>query len=228
MDLIEAIRRRKSIRKFKPDPVPRDVLREILGIASRAPSAMNTQPWEFVVMAGEVLERVRRANLEKLHAGQALQPEHPVIGWPQDSVYRRRQVELGMALFRLMDIPRNDPVKRMQWLERGFRYFDAPAAVILAADRMLGTGEPLLDLGAVMQTLCLAALDHGLGTCIEDQGVMYPDVIREQTGIPAQKRLIIAIAIGYPEEDFPANRIESLREPVDDVTTWCGFDGDEG
>jgi len=228
MDLIEAIRRRKSIRKFKPDPVPRAVLREILGIASRAPSAMNTQPWEFVVIAGEVLERVRRANLEKLHAGQALQPEHPVIGWPQDSVYRRRQVELGMALFRLMDIPRNDPVKRMQWLERGFRYFDAPAAIILAADRMLGNGEPLLDLGAVMQTLCLAALDYGLGTCIEDQGVMYPDVIREQTGIPAQKRLIIAIAIGYPEEDFPANRIESLREPVDDVTTWCGFDGDEG
>jgi nitroreductase len=228
MDLIEAIRKRKSIRKFKPDPVPRAVLREILGIASRAPSAMNTQPWEFIVIAGEVLERVRRANLEKLHAGQALQPEHLVIGWPQDSVYRRRQVELGMALFRLMDIPRNDPVKRMQWLERGFRYFDAPAAIILAADRMLGTGEPLLDLGAVMQTLCLAALDYGLGTCIEDQGVMYPDVIREQTGIPAQKRLIIAIAIGYPEEDFPANRIESLREPVDDITTWYGFDGIEG
>lgn len=228
MDLIEAIRKRKSIRKFKPDPVPRAVLREILGIASRAPSAMNTQPWEFIVIAGEVLERVRRANIEKLHAGQALQPEHLVIGWPQDSVYRRRQVELGMALFRLMDIPRNDPVKRMQWLERGFRYFDAPAAIILAADRMLGTGEPLLDLGAVMQTLCLAALDYGLGTCIEDQGVMYPDVIREQTGIPAQKRLIIAIAIGYPEEDFPANRIESLREPVDDITTWYGFDGIEG
>lgn len=72
MDLIEAIRKRKSIRKFKPDPVPQGVLREILEIASRAPSAMNTQPWEFVVIAGEVLERIRRANLEKLHAGQAL------------------------------------------------------------------------------------------------------------------------------------------------------------
>ncbi|MCX5906666.1 MAG: nitroreductase family protein, partial [Deltaproteobacteria bacterium] len=84
-----------------------------------------------------------------------------------------------------------------------------------------------LDIGAVMQTLCLAALDYGLGTCIEDQGIMYPEVIREYTGIPDTKRLIVSIAIGYPEDHFPANRIESLREPVDSITTWCGFDGEE-
>jgi nitroreductase len=83
---------------------------------------------------------------------------------------------------------------------------------------------PLLDIGAVMQSICLAALSRGLGTCIEDQGVMYPEVIREFAEIPASKRIIISIAIGYPDWSFPANRVESAREPIDSTTTWCGFE----
>ena len=81
-----------------------------------------------------------------------------------------------------------------------------------------------MDVGAVMQNICLAALNYGLGTCIEDQGVMYPDVVRKFADISESKRIIIAIAIGYPNWDFPANRVESTREPVESITTWCGFE----
>lgn len=83
--------------------------------------------------------------------------------------------------------------------ERGFRYFDAPAAIIILVDKSLTENGPLLDIGAVIQTICLAALNYGLGTCIEDQGVMYPEVLRELAGIPESKRIIISIAIGYPD-----------------------------
>ena len=69
-----------------------------------------------------------------------------------------------------------------------------------------------LDIGAVMQTICLAALHYGLGTCIEDQGVMYPAVLRKFAGIPESRRIIISIAVGYPDWDFPANKVESARE----------------
>ena len=82
---------------------------------------------------------------------------------------------------------------------------------------------PLIDIGAVMQNICLAALDHGLGTCIEDQGVMYPEVLREFTDIADNRRIVIAIAIGYPDPDFPANRLVSAREPIDSITQWIGF-----
>jgi nitroreductase len=119
-----------------------------------------------------------------------------------------------------MDIPREDVEKRVWWLERGFRFFDAPMAIIIATDKVLGEAGPLLDLGAVMQNICLAALQFGLGTCIEDQGVLYPEVFREQAGIPPSKRLMIAIAIGYPDPDFPANQIRSEREPAETLTTW--------
>lgn len=224
MDIVEAIRTRKSIRNFKPDPVPKEVLREILEIATRAPSAMNTQPWEFIVLAGDLLEKVKRANVEMLNSGESPRPEHSAVGWPSDSVYRQRQVELAKQLFQLMEIPREDKEKRARWMERGFRYFDAPAAIIVLADRSLSEAGPLLDIGAVMQNICLAALNYNLGTCIEDQGVMYPDVLRKFAGIPESKRIIIAIAIGYPNRDFPANRVESARAPIGSITTWCGFE----
>jgi len=224
MDVIEAVKKRKSIRGYKPDPVPKEVLGQILELASHAPSAMNTQPWEFIVLTGDVLENVRRSNVELLNSGAPPNPEHVVAGWPRESIYRQRQVNLAKQLFQLMDIPREDKEKRAKWLERGFRYFDAPAAIILSTDRCLSESGPLLDIGAAIQTICLAALHFGLETCIEDQGTMYPEVLRKHAHIPESKRIIVAIAIGYPDWDFPANKVESEREPIKNVTTWLGFD----
>ncbi len=223
MDVIEAINKRSSIRGFKQEPVSGETLKEILETAVRAPSALNSQPWEFAVITGEALDKIRKANAEKINRGDESQAEHITGLWPRDSVYRKRQVELGKELFRLMDIGREDKEKRRAWQERGFRFFDAPAAIIVMTDKVLPKSGPLLDIGMVVQNICLAAVAKDLGTCIEDQGVFYPEVIREITGIPETKRLIIGIAIGYPDWDFPANKLETSREPVDSLTTWIGF-----
>jgi len=110
-----------------------------------------------------------------------------------------------------------------QWLDLGFRFFDAPAAMIIVVDESIIERAPLLDIGAVMQSICLAALHHGLGTCIEDQGAMYPDVLRRFAGIPESKKIMVSIAVGYPDWQFPANKVESARESLDAITTWCGF-----
>ncbi|MEE4357817.1 MAG: nitroreductase [Desulfococcaceae bacterium] len=223
MNITEAIRKRKSIRNFKKDPVPQEIIREILETACRAPSAMNTQPWEFTVITKAVLDSVRKGILEKFRAGEKPHSEHSVTGWPPDSVYRRRQVELAKQLFHLLDIKREDMDKRTKWLERGFRFFNAPAAIIISADRVLAEGTPVFDIGVLTQTVCLAALHYNLGTCIQDQGVMYPEVLRKYCNIPDSRQIIIAIAIGYPDWDFPANQLETPREPLDKITTWCGF-----
>jgi len=222
MDVIEAVKMRKSVRDFKPDPVSKKILKEILQIASRAPSAENTQPWEFTVIVGDVLENVKQANLADLNSGIFPNPEYKVVKWPRDSIYRRRQVEIAKQLFKLMDIPREDKAKRDRWMERGFRYFNAPAAIIITMDRSLPESRPLLDIGAVMQNICLVALRYDLGTCIANQGVGYPEVLRRIAGIPASQQLVTSIAIGYPNWVFPANAVESSREPIDNITTWCG------
>ncbi len=224
MEFETVVMSRRSIRKFKPDPVSRDTITSVLSLAGRAPSAMNTQPWEFFVISGQPLEKIRQDNIAALRAGIPPKPEHALSGWPQDSVFRRRQVDLGKQLFTLMKIPRDDMPQRISWMERGYRYFDAPVAVIITYDAAFTPPGPLLDIGAVMQTLCLAATDAGLATCIEDQGVHYPDVIRRHAPIPESKIMAVAIAVGYPDPDFPANRVKSERETVDRMATWTGFE----
>ncbi|HBH86852.1 MAG TPA: nitroreductase [Syntrophaceae bacterium] len=223
MNSNEMIYKRKSIRGFKSDPVAKDMLVRILNTACRAPSAMNTQPWEFIVMTGDVLEKVRVAIVDKLNMKAPMHPDHHAVSWSNDSIYRERQIALAKKLFELMGISREDKKKRAAWLERGFRFFDAPVGILLLTDKSLSDPGPLLDLGAVMQTLCIAALHFGLGTCIEDQGVLYPEVLREIVQIPDDKKIIIAIAIGYPDWDFPANALTSDRETLENNTRWIGF-----
>lgn len=225
MDIIEAIKTRKSIRKFKPDPIPKETLREILEIAARAPSAENTQPWEFYVIAGETLDTIRKENVENLKSGKIFPEEmaHVHVQRPKGSIFRERQVDIAKQLFKLMDIQREDKVKRAAWMENGFRYFDAPAVIIIAADDSLPIQGTYLDVGSCMHNICLTALNYGLHTCIENQGISYSDVIRRHTGMPDNKRLVCAIAIGYPDWTFPANQVKSPREPVDNTTTWCGL-----
>ena len=223
MNVIEAINKRKSIRGFKSDPVSKEVLSKILESACRAPSAMNTQPWEFIVVTGDVLNRLRTAIVDRLNQKEQMHPEHEVVSWSNDSIYRNRQVELAKKIFNLMNIPREDKKKRAAWLERGFRFFDAPVVILLLTDKSLSDAGPLLDLGAALQNICLSALHFGLGTCIEDQGVLYPGVLREILQIPDNKKIIMAIAIGYPDWDFPANALSSGRESLDKNTRWIGF-----
>jgi nitroreductase len=221
MDLIEAIKSRKSIRGYKPDPVPKEVLKEILEVASRAPSSMNTQPWEVTIIAGEVIEKIKRANIKKLSSGEVPKPD-VVRGERYTDKYRERQVAIGIQLFQLMNIAREDREKRAEWMKRGLQFFDAPAAIILSMDKSLGEVAQF-DLGAISQTIALTALNYGLGTCIQGAGLMYPDVIRKLTGIPESRKINICLTIGYPDWDFPANKVQSEREPVENFTTWHGI-----
>jgi len=221
MDIVEAVRSRKSIREYKPDPVPKEILREILDISIRSPSTMNTQPWEITVVTGEILENIRKGNIEMLNSGAKPNPETPHK--PSEGKYRQRQVDLAIQIFNLMGIAREDKEKRAEWIQRGFRLFNAPAAFILSRDKSLDESAlSLLDIGAITQTICLVALNYGLGTCIGDQGIMFPEVVRKFTGIPESKRIMICIAIGYPDWDFPANKLKTNREPIDSIVTWCG------
>ncbi|MBW1642953.1 MAG: nitroreductase [Deltaproteobacteria bacterium] len=220
MEIIEAIMKRKSIRDFKPDPISKEVLEKILEISVRSPSGVNKQPWEFAILTGEVLEKIKSGNIEAYESGKKGDYGR---GGALDSIYRDRQVNLAKELFRLMDIQREDQEKRAEWLKCGYRYFNAPAAIIILVDEIFPEPGPLMDIGAVIQTLCLAALHYEFGTCITAQGKAYPDVIRKYADIPTSKRMVMAIAIGYPNWDYPANKIETPREPVKNITTWHGF-----
>lgn len=218
MELLEAIATRKSVRGYKPTPVPREVLAELLRIAVRSPSGLNTQPWEIVVLTGKALDEVKRTNAELLEAGAPITAD--ISSERPTGIYRDRQVAVAKQLFQLKGIAREDRAKRDEWDKKQARFLDAPAAIVVAIDKV-NYPRAVMDAGLLVQTLALSALHFGLGTCIQQASVNYPDVIRRVAHLPESKMIVIGVAIGYPDWADPANRVKTEREPLENVVTWC-------
>ena len=215
---------RRSIRGFKPDPVAKALVKEIIEIAMRAPSSMNTQPWNFHVVAGDVLNRIRAGNTERNLAGVPHSREFRV-GGAFEGAHRDRQIGVAKQLFSAMGIARDDSEKRQDWVMRGFRQFDAPVSIVITYDRILHGGDDApFDCGAVSNALVNAAWSRGLGCVINSQGIMQSPVVREHALIPEDQVIMKCIAMGYPDEDFPANAVVSHRKSVDEAAVFLGFD----
>jgi nitroreductase len=227
VDVIEAIRIRRSIRVFRPDPVPRKVLQELLDVGRWAPSGGNVQPWYFEVLAGETLAKATARLVEKATTWNGkdyvdTRPDLPRTGPYSDRLSPRRQ-----QLKELQDPIRYPPgtkdveAKQLEHREHMLRFFDAPAVVIICADDR--GPNSIVSIGAVAQTICLAALTYGLGTCIMGIPVLWPDIFRELLNIPRDRAIVTSIAIGYPDLSAPINRFQRPREPLDNLAGWHGL-----
>jgi len=215
---------RRSIRGFKREPVPKPLIKEIIGIAMRAPSSLNTQPWNFYVVAGAPLDRIRAGNTERNLAGVPDSREFRSHGG-YEGAHRERQIEIAKQLFAAMGIERYDQEKRKDWVLRGFRQFDAPVSVVVTYDRSIHGGDIApFDCGAVANALVNAAWSRGLGCVINSQGIMQSPVVREHAGIPDDQVIMICVAMGWPDDAFPANAVVSDRKSVEDAAVFIGFD----
>lgn len=223
-DLETIVFERRSVRGYKDQTVPRELLEEIIRIAQRAPSSMNTQPWHFHVLTGEPLERIRKGNTEKMLAGSAVDREIP-LNHGYEGVHRDRQVEIAVQLFEAMGIARDDKARRQDWVMRGFRQFDAPVSVVITVDKELAHDTIAhFDCGAATYGLVLAAWSKGLGTVINGQGIMQSTVVRENAHIPDNQVIMTCVAMGYPDEEFVANHVQSRRAVTEAVASFVGFD----
>ncbi len=218
MELLEAIQNRKSIREFKPDPVPRVLLQEILQAALRAPSAINTQPWECWVVGGEVLQQLSQ---EMYAEGAKESPSRADFKLTEiwKGAYLNRMRENGKGLFGLLGIDRQDKEKRKAFSLSMYKFFDAPQVIFLCLDSSLGDYS-IFDCGCFTQSICLLATSKGLGTCIQHSAVNYPDIIRRYVPIPAGKKILVAISIGYPDEEAIVNQFRSSRDPLTKFVQW--------
>lgn len=220
MDIIEAIQKRHSIRAFKKDAVPDAILKNILNVSLRAPSWTNIQPWEFTVIGGTVMKEVQKTLDRAERSGLNASPDIP---WPNlPDAYNNRRRELGLSIYKIKNISREDSAKRQEWAIAGIRFFDAPNGIIFYYDRGLNQWS-LLDIGLLMQNIMLAALDYGLGTCPEATVTRFPQVLRGLLNIPQSKIIVCGIGIGYPLESDPLNQYISPREPLEKVSNWLGF-----
>jgi nitroreductase len=220
----EVVLGRRSIRGYLTKPVPRALIEEVIALAMRAPSSMNTQPWNFHVLTGEPLDRIRAGNTERNLAGVPHSREFRT-GQAFAGRHRERQIGVAKQLFSAMGIAREDQAMRHDWVMRGFRQFDAPVCVIVTYDRDLAESDDTpFDCGAVTNALVNAAWSRGLGAVINSQGIMQSPVVREHAGIPDDQVIMKSIALGWPDETFPANAVVSERKSVDEAAVFVGFD----
>jgi nitroreductase len=222
MDFIEVLRARRSIRAFKPDPIPADTIKKIMEQALWAPSWANTQPWEFAVASGDKLKEIVKQFLakgeEKPYPDIARPPEFPE---PYMSRIKALQPPGGRA-----------PTKEYMDRRRisNFNHYGAPVVIYVLIDRSFFYQAKginfwsLYDCGAVSQNIGLLAANYGLGTVQQAQAVTFPDILRKVLGVPESKLFAIGISIGYPNWDDPEMKGQrSSREPVDKVVKYYGF-----
>ncbi len=223
MDIVEAINKRKSIRAFKPDPVPQAILKEIMELALRAPSWGNSQPWDFVIATGSKLEEIKQGFTEK--AGQESMPD---VARPQEfpEPYGSRRRPLTNKPPEATEVRRENIDRRV----RNPRLYGAPCVIYICTGRSFYfqskgiNAWPIFDCGLVAENIMLLATSYGLGTIALAQAVTYPDVIRKVLGVPDSLLIVLGIAIGYPDWDDSVNQRRSVREPVSQVVKWYGFD----
>lgn len=223
MDVIEAIRIRRSIRAFKSDPVPQKTVQEILDIACWAPSGGNVQPWHFIVLSGKVLENVKARLVEKAKTwnGTTYPDAKPDI--PRTSGYPPLLAPRWQKQSATEDTVLYPPgieveAKKLERREYMLRFFDAPTAIIVCAEDR--GASAIISIGTICQTICLTAVTYGLGTCLMGIPVLWPEIFRELLNIPKDKTIITSIAIGHPDLKAPINNFQRFREPLDNLVKW--------
>ena len=215
---------RRSIRGYKPDPIPKQVIEEVLELAVRSPSSMNTQPWHLYVVTGEPLDKIRKENTERNISGVPPSREIRTPNKGYEGHHRERQIEIAVQLFQKMGIERDYKEGRQDWVLRGFRQFDAPLSIVVTFDReLLDDDISKFDCGGIVNGLVTAGWSKGLGAVINSQVIMQSPVVREYAGIPDDQVIMICVAMGYPDDSFPANEVVSKRKSISELATFVGF-----
>lgn len=221
MEVTEAIKERRSARAFKADPVPRDVLKEIMEQAIHAPSWANTQPWEFAIATGKPLAAIQKGFLERGEQEPRSEVARP-CEFPEP--YLSRIQALAPKGF----TPTKEDMEQRRI--RNYKNYGAPAVIYVLIDQSMFHQSKginvwsVYDCGSTVQNIMLLATNYGLATVAQAQAVIYPDIIRSVIDIPIEKLIAIGIAIGYPNWEDPANKMRTEREPLDKVATWYGFE----
>ena len=216
----EAVRTRRSVRAFKPDPVARETLEKILELARFAPNGSNIQPWHVYVTAGQTRDAICR---DIMAADDAELPGHDEEyqyypeEWFEPLLARRRQ--LGKELYGLVGVPKGDREAMKRQQARNYVFFDAPVGLFFSLDKRNRYGG-WMDMGGFLQTAMLAARSFGLHTCPQQSFSKYHRIVRQHVPIPEDHILVCGMALGYADESAEVNRLEPAREPVEGFTTF--------
>lgn len=211
---------RRSVRAFKPVPLPREVVEQILEDASTAPSGGNTQPWRVYVVTGAFKDALTDRLVKAFRAGDMPAPAH--FPDPLPDTYRARVMDFGARYYASLNIDRNDVASRMRQTERNFSFFDAPVGLIIGIDRRLKP-HSWIDIGLFAQNLMIAAKARGIDTCPQVAFAQLHDQIASHLQMPDEEITAFGISMGYADAEAPVNQTRTPRQSVPDFARMLGF-----
>lgn len=221
----EAIRGRRSIRAFKPDPVARALVEHLLDVAARAPSGTNMQPWRAYVLSAAAKQGLTDA-LAREHGAPAAEPrEAEYRYYPAEffDPYLSRRRKVGFDLYGLLGIKRGETERMAHQHGRNLLFFDAPVGLIFTIDRRLEIGS-WLDYGMFLQNVMIAARGHGLETCVQAAFAPFHRTLREHLPISEGEVVVCGMSLGYADPDAPENKLDTERSPASDFATFIGWE----
>jgi nitroreductase len=202
---------RRSIRAFRPEPIPRAELTALFEAAQRAPSWCNVQPWRVAITEPPATHALAAALVAAARSGFP-QAEVPFpIDYPPP--YREHRIACGKALYEAMGIAREDKAGRYDAWLRNYELFDAPHAAIVSCDRRLGP-YAYVDVGVWLGYLLTAAAALGIDTCPMASVAAYPAVLRRALPIAETDAILFGLVLGRADPDAPANACRTTRAPV--------------
>jgi len=215
MDLLKVIKERKSIRAFTPDPIPKETIEEILKLAILAPSAINLQPWDLIVVTGEERERLSRRLIKAYKEKKISCGPGNVKPLPKTFAKRgAKTLELMNPFFEEMGVDPNQFIN-----EGSCNFYGSPVAILLCLDDSFPNAR-FVDIGLILGYLLLAAHVSDLATCPIGLITAYQEEIKDTLNIPESKNVVIGLALGYPDEKSPINRFKSQRDDFEKFVRW--------
>jgi nitroreductase len=211
VDVIDAVRARKSVRQFTQEPVSDEVLRGLVDDAARAASGGNVQPWRIYIINGESMTRFREFLATQPPIDEI---EYEIYPSPLKEPYRTNRFELGEQMYATIGIAREDKDGRRRQFAHNNDFFDAPAAIFCFVDRQMDKPQ-WSDLGMYLQTFMLLAVERGLGTCAQEYWSVRQKAVRTFVGAPDEEMLFCGVAIGHEDTTAPINSLYSQRMPFE-------------
>ncbi len=217
---------RFSNRAFLPKPVGRELLQDLLQVASRAPSGTNTQPWKVYVLQGAkkdaLVDQVVAAH-NAIAADPTLAAEYKEEydyypeKWVSPYIDRRR--ECGFGLYGVLGLGKGDKAGMHAQHQQNFRFFGAPVGLMFTMDKVMGRGS-LVDYGMFLQNIMLAARARGLHTCPQAAWNGFSKIILPHIGAADNEMLVCGMSLGYADEGALVNSFATTRVDAQDFTTW--------
>lgn len=218
MEAIECIKTRMSIRKFKSEPVPKEMILDIIRTAQRSPSYKNGQPWEVAIVSGEKKEALSEKLVELIKAGIPTSPDMPEPTLWSPAVESRMSAHMDKRA-KIFAVDFSDPKLIKKSKIANSRFYGAPHGIFLYQDAELPAWS-IFDMGLFAQSLMLAAHAKGVGTVPQAFLIDHSPAIKEFLGLPASKRIILGVSMGYPDIEGGARDYESDRVSLDEICKW--------